>query len=81
MSMINISNIDDITNIIKKARDHNELKLKIHFATIEKQVMFLQLDIPQLYHDQLNIIGEYLWDIKNNPDWKTSIHEQLVAND
>ena len=40
--------------------------------------MHPQLGIPQLYHDQLNIIGQYLWDIKNHPEWQQDVHQTII---
>ena len=39
--------------------------------------MHPQLGIPQLYHDQLNVIGEHLWQLKNDPEWREDAEEAL----
>ena len=39
--------------------------------------MHPQLGIPQLYHDQLNVIGEHLWQLHNNPKWCKDVEEAL----
>jgi deoxyuridine 5'-triphosphate nucleotidohydrolase len=75
-----INSIDDIKNHINDHRKQGHDSIKIHFATMERQAMHPQFGIPQLYHDQLNIIGEHLWEIKNNPDWNKTIQEELVAD-
>ena len=77
---LEVHSINDVAAIIRKARAHGEMELKLHFATMEKQAMHPQFGIPQLYHDQLNIIGEHLWEIKNNPDWNKSVLEELVVD-
>ena len=41
--------------------------------------MHPQFGIPQLYHDQMNVIAKHLWDIKNSPEWQLDINEELVA--
>jgi deoxyuridine 5'-triphosphate nucleotidohydrolase len=75
---IPVTTITEIKAQIKKARAMNETSIKIGFSTINKQSMHPQKGIPQLYHDQLNIIGQHLYDIKNDPEWQTEINEELV---
>jgi hypothetical protein len=36
------------------------------------------LGIPQLYHDQLNIIEKHLESIKNSPEWSKAVNEEIV---
>ena len=48
--------------------------------------MHPQLGIPQLYHDQLNVIGEHLWQLKNDPEWHEDVEEaqpilEVMKND
>ena len=75
---IPIHTIDDIKLHVTKAITNLEASIKIGFATIERQAMHPQYGIPQLYHDQLNIIGRHLWEIKNDPQWQQKIDEELV---
>jgi hypothetical protein len=56
---IEISNVEDIKQHIKKCIDMKESAVKIGFSTIEKQALQPQYGILQLYHDQMNIIGKY----------------------
>ena len=39
--------------------------------------MHPQLGVPQMFQDQLNIIGEHLWELKNDPEWNEAIEEAL----
>ena len=43
--------------------------------------MYPQLGLPQLYHDQINIIGKHLWGIKNNPARQKKVNESIVQPD
>ena len=36
-----------------------------------------QLGLPQLYHDQMNIIGQHLWDIQNDEAWCERINDTI----
>ena len=40
--------------------------------------MHPQQGISQLYHDQMNIIGQYLWDITNNPEWQQDVNAAII---
>ena len=41
--------------------------------------MYPQLGIPQLYMDQLNIIGEHLWELRHDPEWQSDVEEALLC--
>ena len=58
-----ISTIDEFHACIATAQANGVQELDIGFATIERSAMHSQLGIPQLYQDQLNIIGEHLWEL------------------
>ena len=64
---IPVSTIDDIHQHIQHIREKGTQSVDIQIATLHKIAIYLQLGLPQLYHDQLNVIGKHLWDIKNNP--------------
>ena len=53
---------------ITKVRGKGCTEIDIKIATIAKIVIHPQQGIPQLYQDQMNIIGQHLFDIKNNPE-------------
>ena len=70
---------NDITNHIKHHLSSDvTTPLKIGFSTISKQALHPQLGIPQLYHDQLNVIASHLYDIKNDPQWTRTTKEKVV---
>ena len=66
-----VHSMNDIVNIFTKIRSKKQHHFKIGFSTINKQAMHPQLGVPQLYHDQMNIIGKHLWDIAHDPQWTT----------
>jgi dUTP pyrophosphatase len=71
--------INQIKNYIQAFRKSNPTdNIKISFATIHKQSMHPQFGVPQLYHDQLNIIGSHLWDIRNNPEWNKDHNTKVI---
>jgi deoxyuridine 5'-triphosphate nucleotidohydrolase len=74
---IPVSSIDEIKSEIQKLRLSSAEQAKIGFATIEKHSMHPQLGIPQVYQDQMNVIGKHLWDIQNDPEWNSSVEEAL----
>ena len=76
---IPITTIKEIQTHVQKAITNHEKTVKIGFATIERQAMHPQYGIPQLYHDQLNIIGRHLWEIKNDPKWRLHANEELIV--
>ena len=39
--------------------------------------MHPQLGTPQIYHDQMNIIAQHLWEIKNEPEWNLASNEEI----
>jgi hypothetical protein len=70
--------MDDINNIFDWIRSTKQDQFKIGFSTITKQAMHSQTGIPQIYHDQMNIIGEHLWDIDHDPQWQETMKEELA---
>jgi deoxyuridine 5'-triphosphate nucleotidohydrolase len=73
-----VTSLNEIKEAISKARMNNQSNIKIGFSTIEKQNIHPQYGIPQMYHDQLNVIGKHLWEIRNTPEWNTKVQEEIV---
>ena len=62
--------IDEIQSIISKAQSADETAITIAFATTHKHAMHPQQGLPQLYRDQLNIVGQHMWDLcHHDPEW------------
>ena len=77
---IPVSTIDDVTAAIQKHRQfNNDEEISIQFATMEKHAMQPQMGIPQVYQDQMNIIGQHLWEIQNDPDWSERVNNAMPA--
>ena len=74
-----VSTVAEYEEKVKNARTQGAQEIEIGFATIEKAAMHPQLGVPQLYHDQLNVIGEHLWDLRYDPEWRKDIEEALPA--
>ena len=72
-----VATIAEYEAAIAAARMKADIEVEVGFATIQKSSMHPQLGIPQLYHDQLNIIGEHLWQLKNDPEWREDVEEAL----
>jgi hypothetical protein len=72
--------LTDVKNHINKAVSNNDATIKIGFATISQQAMHPQYGVPQLYHDQWNLIGQHLWDIKNSPEWQKEVNEEIILD-
>ena len=71
-----VATVDKFKAKVSEARSSDRTEVEIGFATIERSVMHPRLGIPQLYTDQLNIIGEHLWD-HNDPEWQSDVQEAL----
>lgn len=55
--------MNNVKIAIATARQEHNTQVKVGFSTMKKQAIHPQLSIPQLYHDQMNIIGQHLFDI------------------
>ena len=72
------NSLSDISRQFQLIRNEQRADVKIGFSTINKQSMHPQLGVPQLYHDQMNIIGKHLWDIAHDPSWQATIEEETI---
>ena len=82
VTSINGTHVDSIAGIkdeIRKHRDGPDAsdEILIGFDTIEKQAMQPQMGIPQVYQDQMNMIGKHLWEIQNDPDWSERVNNAV----
>ena len=71
-----VHTIEDIITLIATARTNQCTSINVGFSTLEKQSMHPQFGIPQLYHDQMNIIGKHLWEIRHS---KQHDDEEILA--
>ena len=75
---IEVTNKNDIKQAIAKARLFGDTSIKMNFATVTKQAMHPQFGIPQLYHNQMNIIGQHLWDIAHDNCYRDDTEEIVI---
>ena len=75
---IPVHSLPEINTQLQRIRNDKRPDVKIGFSTIAKQSMHPQLGVPQLYHDQMNIIGKHLWDIAHDPSWQAMINEETI---
>ena len=73
---IQVKTVQDVIKAIKNARAQNKKTIKINISTMNKQSMNPQTGTPQIYHDQMNIIAQHLWEIKNIP---TKYDETIIT--
>ena len=79
----NINSKRDLTKVIKQSRENNEKEVTVYFATNDCQSIHPQLGVPQLYHDQMDILGKHLWDINllpRSPKWTPVQLQDVIFN-
>ena len=75
-----VKTVQDVKDRIAEHRkDRPDEEILVQYATIEKQAMQPQMGIPQIYQDQMNIIGKHLWDIQNDPAWAERVNNAMPA--
>ena len=73
-----VTTIDQVKDQMTKVRGKGCTKIDIQIAIFAKIAMHCQQGIPQLYHDQMKNMGQLLWDIKNNPEWKQDVNAAII---
>ena len=66
--------ISDIHNAVKYSKQMKLKDINDIFSTIEPQVLHPDYGIPQLYHDQLNVIANHIFDIQHDQPQKKIMH-------
>ena len=75
-----IYEVNQIRKYINHARDiDQQAEIKETFATIAKQDMQPQFGMPHLYHDEMNIVGKHLWEMRHRPEWTKSFDENIIS--
>ena len=59
-----VSNLAEIAESIEHVQNTNAKEVKTGIATIAKSSMHSQLGVLQLYHDQLSVVGNHLWQLR-----------------
>ena len=75
-----VSSVDQLKTLITISRDKGDKMAYITFSTIERQAMHPIYGVPQLQHDQLNIIAQHLQDIKEQTNMQRFINENDNVN-
>ena len=73
-----VTTLAQLKSIFRAIRSAKDTTFTLEISTIDKQAMHPQKGTPQLYHDQMNIIAQHLWDIKNEPEWTINSNEEVV---
>ena len=71
----NISSLHHLKELINKSRTNGETSITLTFSTIERQAMHPIYGVPQLHHDQLNIIAQHLQEIKEDINLQRAIKD------
>ena len=83
VTAINDQPVATVQDIKDKIADHRKTKsdqeILVQYSTVEKQSMQPQMGIPQVYMDQMNIIGQHLWEIQNDPAWAERVNNAMPA--
>ena len=73
--------IEKVETAISSARKRNDKSLFINFGSFKEISHHSQLGIPQLFHDQLNVIAQHLWDLDNDPAFASSRSSTILGLD
>ena len=81
VTSVNGQAVSTIQEIEDQICSHRKMQMnrpdEIGFAMINKHAMHSQEGVPQLYQDQLNILGTHLWQIRYDPEWNSAVEEAL----
>lgn len=65
MDDIPVSTLKEVQTIVERVRSEKKSEINLTFGTEEKVSMHPDYGTPQLYFDQLNVIANYLQDIRD----------------
>ena len=60
---IDINTHNQLKSHIRNARKNQQKSITVTFATSDSHAIHPQHGVPQMYHDQLDVIGKHLWDL------------------
>ena len=66
--------------IIQECRNNGEETIKVHFALIDTIAIHTEKGLPQLFHDQLNVVGKHLFELKHDPAYNEEF-AQIIGLD
>ena len=67
-----VSTCAQVIAAISAARTRKETTILVTFGSFKEISHNSQLGIPQLFHDQMNVIAKHLWELDNDPSYGTS---------
>ncbi|GFH58223.1 hypothetical protein CTEN210_14699 [Chaetoceros tenuissimus] len=67
---LQITSIADVKRLIAKARQYSQDRIKVRFAINHRKGIKADTGMPQLFQDQMNVIGKHLWELQNSPEWQ-----------
>ena len=59
--------MNDIRQNIAKARSANEEEITVNFALLQLTSTHAETGLPQLFYDQMNVIGQHLYEFNHDP--------------
>ena len=78
-----VSTLPQLKSAIKTCKQQNLKEVEIRFATNDCIATHPQLGVPQLYHDQLDVIAAHLWELNQNkpkPKWTAIQLQNIIMN-
>ena len=62
-----VTSVDDVKQIIRECRDKGDSSITIHFALIDTIAIHTEKGLPQMFYDQLNVVGKHLFELRHDP--------------
>ena len=78
-----VTSINDIKDLIHTYKRDKHAQLNVKFGTSRTHSIHPQLGVPQIYHDQLDVIGKHLWNLsqqKHHRKWTPIDLQQVTLN-
>ena len=72
-----ITSISDIRQQIAKAKDADETEITIDFALLQPAAIHAGTGLPQLFYDQMNVIGKQLYELNHDPSYNEKISSTI----
>ena len=76
---VQVKSTDHLEQLILSSRTSKEHTANITFTSIKRQAMHPTYGIPQIYHDQLNIIAQHLTSIKQDIQLQRDVNDSDIS--
>jgi deoxyuridine 5'-triphosphate nucleotidohydrolase len=80
LNRIPVNSVNDIRQHIAKARSANEEDITVTFALLQPTPTHAETGLPQLFYDQMNVIGQHLYELNHDPS-HTDKYSTIVGLD